>query len=177
MKYRITKNSLLIFFAVTFLNPLLFFSCTDPETSKKDNLQKEIKSEAVPEIYKKPPSSFSDTIIIKGKSAIFFNPDSLQLEKIKNIIPEITYENNIHDCFYQMRNARMVLKKYWPQIHIIEISKARYLLFMKADKSTICIDLNTRNDQCGIFLFDTRKNPLLVDMMNIDTALGFYFEK
>mgnify|MGYP001163238937 FL=1 len=177
MKYRITKNSLLIFFAITFMILLLFFSCSDPETSKKNNPQEQIKSETAPEIYKKPPSSFNDTIIIKGKSAVFYNPDSLQLEKLKNIIPKITYENNIHDCFYQMRNARIVLKKYWPQIHIIEISKARYLLFIKADKSTTCIDLNTRNDQCGIFLFDTRKNPQLVDMMNIDTELGFYFTK
>jgi hypothetical protein len=30
---------------------------------------------------------------------------------------------------------------------------------------------------CGIFLFDGKKEPELADMMNIDTALGFYFEK
>jgi hypothetical protein len=76
-----------------------------------------------------------------------------------------------------MRNARMVLKKYWPKVRIIETSKARYLLFIKADKSKKCIDLNSKNDICGIFLFDNKKDPELIDMMNVDTALEFYFNK
>ena len=87
------------------------------------------------------------------------------------------FESLTHDCFYQMRNARMVLKKYWPQVRIIETSKARYLLFIRADKRKICIDLNNKNDICGVFLFEKDKDPQLIDMMNIDTELGFYFKK
>ena len=128
-------------------------------------------------IRRKPPSSFSDTIIIHFPSAVFYNPDSLQLQKIKEITAKNNYETDIHNCFYLMRNARIVLKKYWPKIHIIETSKARYLLFIKADKTQTCIDLNTKEDMCGMFLFDGEKEPELADMMNIDTALGFYFEK
>ena len=82
-----------------------------------------------------------------------------------------------HDCHYQMQNARIVLKKYWPQLHIVEATKARYILFVKTDETKICIDLNDKNDICGLFLFDTKKNPVLVDMPNIDTELGFYFSK
>ena len=75
-----------------------------------------------------------------------------------------------------MRNARMVLKKYWPHIHIIETSEYRYLLFIRADNSQTCIDLDTQQDMCGILLFDRKKEPELIDMMNVDTALGFYFK-
>jgi len=39
------------------------------------------------------------------------------------------------------------------------------------------IDLNTKNDPCGLFVFNGQKPPLLVDMTNIDTDLGFYFSK
>lgn len=85
------------------------------------------------------------------------------------------HESNVHDCFYQMRNARLVLKKDWPKIRIIETAQNRYLLFVKSDKTKKCIDLNSRGDMCGIYLFDTVKEPEFADMMNIDTALGFYF--
>lgn len=89
----------------------------------------------------------------------------------------MVFESLQHDCFYQMRNARLVLQKYWPQIQIVETSKARYLLFIKADKSKTIIDLDSKNDICGIFLFDSKQDPELIDMMNVDTELGFYFKK
>jgi len=126
--------------------------------------------------YKKPSSSFSDTLVINKISAVFYNPDSLQLNKIKAITKKELYETDVHNCFYLMRNARMVLKKYWPHIHIIETSEYRYLLFIKADNSQTCIDLDTKEDMCGILLFDRKKEPELIDMMNIETALGFYFK-
>ena len=47
----------------------------------------------------------------------------------------------------------------------------------KSNKSKVSIDLNDKNDICGLFLFDGKKDPALVDMPNIDTQLGFYFSK
>jgi len=149
------------------------YSCTNTESSKKKNAEIPLASHAVQ--YKKPSSSFGDTLVINDISAVLYNPDSLQLHSIQAITKKELYETNVHNCFYLMRNARMVLKKYWRHIHVIETSEYRYLLFIKADKSQVCIDLNTKDDMCGIFLFDRKKEPELVDMMNIDTALGFYF--
>ena len=153
------------------------FMCScNPPSSKKS-----IAPGNIPEpkdtIRKKPSSGFSDTLIIHYPSAVFYNPDSLQLQKIKEITAKNEYETEVHNCFYQMRNARIVLKKYWPQIHIIETSKNRYLLFVKEDKSKIFIGLGNKGDMCGLLLFDGKKDPELADMMNIETALGFYFAK
>jgi hypothetical protein len=108
---------------------------------------------------------------------VFYNPDSLQLAKIKAISKKEIYETQVHNCLFLMRNARIVLKKYWPKIRIIETKTNRFLLFQKADKRVTCIDLNREGDMCGIFLFDGKKEPELADMMNIETALGFYFDK
>ena len=82
-----------------------------------------------------------------------------------------------HNCFYQMRNARTVLKKYWPRIRIIETSGNRFLHFIKSDKKQALVDLNSKGDMCGLFLFDGKKEPEPADMMNIETALGFYFSR
>jgi hypothetical protein len=148
-------------------------SCSQPA---KKNIPAEITQEHKDTIRRKPPGSFSDTLTIHYPSAVFYNPDSLQLLQIKEITEKNEYETDVHNCFYQMRNARQVLKKYWPQIQIIETSSNRYLLFVKADKSSILIDLDSKGDMCGLFLFDGKKEPGLADMMNIETALGLYFK-
>jgi hypothetical protein len=150
------------------------FSCNQ---RNKKNIHDVKSPEIKNAIIKKPPSSFSDTLFIHSPSVVFYNPDSLQLQKMKEIIEKNEYETEVHNCFYQMRNARMVLKKYWPKIHIVETSTKRYLLFVKADKTISAIDLNSKGDMCGLFLFDGKKEPELADMMNIETALGFYFAK
>jgi hypothetical protein len=148
------------------------YSCTQPA---KKNISAENTPEHKDTIKKKPSSSFSDTLTIHFPVAVFYNPDSLQLKKMEEITEKNEYETEVHNCFYLMRNARNVMKQYWPQIHIIETSAHRYLLFIKNDKTKTIVDLDNIGDQCGIYLFDGKKEPELADMMNIDTALGFYF--
>ena len=177
MKQWRTTYSRIIHYATQCMVMVLFFACSHPGTSKKGDRQEQSKPVTTSVIYKKPPSSYGDTLIITGESAVFYNPDSLQREKIKELTRKNEYETDEHNCFYLMRNARMVLKKYWPRIHIIETSANRYLLFVKAGKNKTCVDLNSKGDMCGIFLFDGKKEPELADMMNIETALGFYFAK
>jgi len=154
---------------------LLAYSCS--QSPEKNNNQ--VTSDQAPKHVnvKKPPSSFDDTVIVDRESAVFYNPDSLQLEKIKLVNEKRVYETLTHDCFYMMQNARNVLRQNWPRIHIVEVIKARWLLFVKKDKSKICIDLNARKYICGMFLFDPKKDPEPVDMPNVDTFLGFYFGK
>ncbi len=125
----------------------------------------------------KPSATYSDTLFINKKAAVFYNPDSIQMEKIKQINKEMVFKSMEHECFFQQRNSKIILKKYWPKISIIENTHARYLVFLKADQKRVIIDLNTKNDICGIFLFEKDKEPILVDMTNIDTELGFYFKK
>lgn len=162
--------------SIFFFIALQLSCCTNKKSTQKDNVEQTKISSSSPAQYKKPQASFNDTLIINSICALFYNPDSLQLNKIKGLLKKEEYETEVHNCFYLMRNARIVIKQYWPQIHIVETSRARYLLFIKADKSKTLIDLNAYTDMCGIILFDQKKAPELIDMMNIDTALGFYFK-
>lgn len=154
---------------------LFIGSCSDGY--KKNTSPAKISPKAKSLIIKKPASGFNDTIAIKANSAVFYSPDSMQMEKIKTVNEKVTFDLLTHNCHYQMENARMVIKEYWPQIKIIETSKSRYLLFKKTNKSNVCIDLDDKNDICGLFLFDGKKDPVLVDMPNVDTQLNFYFTK
>lgn len=171
MKNKLSGSSrwcFLFFLVVT----VLFVSCSNSTRHHRTNAG---NSDYKDTIHRKPPGSFSDTITIDFPTAVFYNPDSLQLEKIKAITHTMVFESNMHDCFYQMKYSRNVLQQNWPKIKIVEIRNVRYILFKPADGRNECIDLNTQNDPCGIFIFDGRKKARLVDMTNIDSELGFYF--
>ena len=167
----IIRLSLVIFFAFLFTSYYNHSKQTNKQTLTHEH--KTLVRKFIP----KPPSSFEDTLTIKNPSAIFYKPDSFQLEKIKSVNKPMVFEGLLHDCCFQMRNAHIVLKRYYPTIKIIETTQARYLLFVKEDKSKTCIDLNSNNDICGMYIFNTEKNPQLVDMTNVDTELEFYFQK
>lgn len=152
---------------------LLLIACQSNSTKEgaKENDKPSLKRAK-----NKPPSSFSDTVIIDYPAAIFYNPDSAQLDKIRAVTDKAVFEATIHDCFYQMRNARQVLKTYYPNLKVKEVKNARYVLFELSNATKEVIDLNSKNDPCGVFIFNKTKPPLLVDMTNIDTGLGFYFD-
>lgn len=128
-------------------------------------------------VHAKPPAHTTDTLLINFSAAIFYNPDSLQLEEIKSITKPGVYDAMMHEYFYQMRNARMSIKRGYPELKIIEAKNIRFLLFRGKTDDAEYIDLNSKNDPYGLFLFQPGKKPHFADMMNIDTELGFYYNK
>lgn len=150
---------------------ILLNSCSSP--APKTAADK--KADSVLAVPTKPPSNYSDTLVVNQPSAVFYYPDSLQLEKIKVLTEKWVFEGITHDFLYSMRNAQIVLKKSSPSIKIIEAKKVRYLLFRKLNHESVYIDLDTKMDPYGLYLFDKEKDPQLVDMMNIETELWNYF--
>lgn len=171
IRKRITSERLLPIL-VNLVLIILFLSCSDTGENSKAVQIINTKQDS---IKRKPPSSFSDTIAIDFPAAVFYSPDSLQLEKIRAVTDSGIFESVMHDCFYQMSYSRNVLKKNWPNSKMVEVRNARFLLFRSADGSKEYADLDTRNDACGIFLFNGRKKAQLVDMTNFDSEAGFYF--
>jgi hypothetical protein len=157
--------------SVFFLTAIIILSCSDSPRQTIDP-KHEIESQK-----KKPGSSYSDTIVINSPAAVFYTPDSTQLKKIKAITDSVIFEGTMHDCFYQMKNSRKILKQNYAKVEIIEVKNARYLVFNKLDGGKEYLDLNAQNDPCGLFIFDGHKTPRMVDMTNIETALEFYFTK
>ena len=161
------------YFNALLVGLTVLLACFDPG-EKKEATPAEVKKAAHRNT--KPPATYNKTVEISLPSAVFFGLDAVQEEKMKSVVTDTNvFKSIMHDCFYQKRNARMVLKKYYPRVKILEVKNARYLLFKKPEGSER-IDLNEKSDPCGLFLFDGRQPPSLVDMMNIDSELGFYFK-
>jgi len=124
----------------------------------------------------KPPSSFQDTLHVKESAAVFFHPDSLQLYSIRAQMDSVIYKSLTHELHYQMRNARIVLHKFYPSVPIIETTNHRFIQFQSDSISSVVIDINSIKDISGIILFNGHSQPHLTDMMNIDTELGACFQ-
>ncbi|MDN3659038.1 hypothetical protein QWZ08_25565 [Ferruginibacter paludis] len=161
-------------FLMFFLPVILIFACADSHRQRNVSLNKTDNKAAK----HKPPSSYADTVKINPMaSVVFYSPDTAQLEKIKAVNDKMIFESTMHEFFYQIRNSKIVVKKYYPNVKIMEVKNARYLLFKKADGKQVLIDLDTKDDPCGMFIFDGFKNPELADMTNVDTEIEFYFRK
>ena len=164
-----------------FLSAIIFciaFSCkNNPATDNvKMKIADQVKSNKTKSVSRKPLHTYQDTLTIDVPSAVFCHPDSLQLDEIKQLTDSMVFIGSMHEYFYMMRNARMVIKKTWPGLKITEAKHYRYLLFIKKDGSKECIDLDKYNDIYGLFVFDGKKSPQLVDMMNIETQVSFYLK-
>ena len=147
------------------LSGLLFiFSCNS--NSGQKNKEEKIPA-ATRSAIAKPPANFQDTIEVNFPAAIFYHPDSLQLQKIKEITKPGVFDASTHEYFYQMRNARISIKRDWPEVKIIEAKNVRFLLFRGKDDDPTYIDLDTKNDPYGLFLFQPGKNLVDQEVMNI----------
>jgi hypothetical protein len=163
------------FLFISFLIYLLSASCSGGSSQTSPDKQNPVTPKR--DLRKKSPSSFQDSLIVKSRSVIFFEPDSLQMEKIKMVNDKAIFESLTHDCFYQMKYARTVLEKYWQSVPVLFASKIRWLIFIKSNGADSTIDLNKIDPICGVYLFDPQKNPARIDMTNIETQLHFYFGK
>src|SRR5687767_9333858 len=100
-------------FLAYFLPVALSLSCSDSprqQTSAHNKIENKAPAK------NKPPSNFSDTLKINSPAAVFYNPDSLQLEKIRLVTEARIFDGSMHEYHYLMRNARFVIKKTMPQL-------------------------------------------------------------
>jgi len=157
-------------FLLLFALAVILFACRQID-GKKYGKQNVAKKDAH---VQKPPSSFDDTVTINTPAAVFFEPDSLQLQKIKEVTSEPVFKSSMHEYKYQIKNARNFLKAHWPGLKVIDARNVRFLLFLKKNGEVVTIDLN-KQDPCGMFVFNRTKAPLLIDMMNVETQVPDYF--
>jgi hypothetical protein len=131
---------------------------------------------ALPLQTEKPSSSFTDTLVIVSPSVVFYKPDSLQLEKIRQATDQQVFRGSMHEYRYQVRNARIFLKEHFSSIPVMETKQYRFLLFKTKGGTAHLIDLDT-SDPVGMYVFDAKKPPLPVDMTNVDTQVFDYFSR
>ena len=97
--------------------------------------------------------------------------------RIKSVTKDWIFDGTMHECYYQIRNSKIVMHADWKDLKIYEAYKHRFLLFKKSNSENQIIDLNKVNDPCGAYAFNMIKDPLYLDMTNIEQGLYYYFKK
>ena len=152
---------------------VLFQSCSTPD--KKGNQTKKSIPDTLDQPQKdEPRGKVSDTLIIDKKAAVFFQPDSIQIEKREKEIGEENFYIGADDYLFYMHTANDFLDSL--KFPILEIKDKKYLWFINADKSQTIIKLDTLPELWGIYLFDPSKRPKLVDMTIIDEEYKSYYK-
>lgn len=124
---------------------------------------------------RKPAATYQDTLIINQPAAVFYEPDSLQLARIRAITDSGIFIASLHEYDYQFKTAKAYFKKYRPGLPLLQARNVRYLLFRAGKATPHCIDLNEKGDAYGLILFTPGKTPHQVDMPNIDTEAPTYY--
>jgi len=165
--YRLVK-----YFTAVFL--IVSFSCGQKKSENRSTDTKESLH-----TQSKPPSSSQDSLYITQLSAVFFEPDPIQFEKLKSITEKRAFETNVHEYFFQFRNATAYLQEHFPHVKIISAKNFRYVVFQSQGllPATEVIDLDRVSDAWGMYFFKPLKQARLIDMMSVDTEAPNYFSK
>ena len=161
-----------------FLTCCLFFACNESQVAITVNQTSKLvamKNQETPK-FNKIPSSNSDTLFIMEPTAVFYQPDAIQFEKIKGSMAPAAFQSQTHEFHFQARNAKIVIKRDWPNLKIKEHQQCRFIKFTKKEGDTQVVDLNKFIDFSGIVLFGDKKTPRQIDMMNIETELYYYYK-
>ncbi len=171
MKKRYVHTAVIISALIFFL----FIACVNNNgTGKSGADTAKAATKAIPK--QKPGSTYQDTLTVIKPVAVFFSPDSLQLQKIKALLDTGVYKGITHEYEFQQHYTHVLIAKQWPGLKILESNHYRYISFTKKDGATQYIDLNSIGDFYGLLVFDGRKNALTVDMTNAETQISFYMK-
>lgn len=135
-------------------------------THKVDTLQKQLVTKKL--VLDK------DTLTIDTKSAVFYQPDSLQMEKRMKAVGEENFRAGADDYIYYVNTSVEYLEKQG--LPVLDAKNKKYLKFVMADNKVQLIKLDTLEELWGMYLFDPKQKPYYADITLIEEDFKNYFK-
>lgn len=165
-------------FKIFLLFSCTSFCCTTNEHKTHNKRSPEDKvSTTNPTQTKSQQKSYysnSDTLTIALKSAVLFQPDSLQMGKRMEKTGGNEFRQGADDYLYYMHASIDYLEKQ--KLPLIDAKGRKYLSFVSADGNAKIIKIDTLQDLWGIYLFDPNKKPYYADIIEIEDDYKKYFD-
>jgi hypothetical protein len=115
-----------------------------------------------------------DTLTIDRKSAVFFQPDSLQKERRMKEVGEKDFRAGADDYIYYINISAEFLEKQG--LPVINAKSKKYLKFVTSDKKAELVKLDTLHELWGMYFFDPTKRPYYADITEIEEDYKSYFK-
>jgi hypothetical protein len=135
-------------------------------TQKVDTLTEQIALQQSP--------LHSDTLMIDRQAALFYQPDSFQLEKRMKEVGEADFRAGADDYIYYINTSVEYLEK--EGLPVLDAKNKKYLKFVLTDKQYQVIKLDTLEELWGIYLFDPKKSVYAADMTIIEDEYKSYYK-
>lgn len=137
------------------------------DTTQKDDTLKE-------QMALQPSPLHSDTLIIDRQAAVFYQPDSLQIEKRMKEVGEADFRAGADDYIYYVNTSVEYLEK--KGLPVLDAKNKKYLKFVLTGKQHQFIKLDTLEELWGIYLFDPKKSVYAADMTIIEDEYKSYYK-
>lgn len=172
------KNKLTILIWMKFsrliLLALIFYSCNSDTVQKPTNHENSPLAKEI-DINASASSTDSNVLIINTKTAVFYEPDSIQIEKRKSQGNEEDFYAGADDYLWYMNESFNYLDSV--QLPITNVREKRILKFVNVDGESTIINLDTLSDLWGVYFFDGQKSPMEADILDIGSDYNKYFNK
>lgn len=134
-------------------------------TQKVDTLKEQIAPN--------PSQLDSDTLTIDRKTAVFYQPNNLQIEVRMKEVDEADFRAGADDYIYYVNMAANYLAE--KSLPVLDAKNKKYLKFVLTEKREQVIKLDTLKELWGIYLFDPKKKAYAADMTIIEDECHNYF--
>ena len=135
-------------------------------TPKVDTLKAQIEPQPFP--------LDTDTLTIDRKTAVFYQPDSLQMEKRMKKVGEADFRAGADDYIYYVNTSAEYLEK--EGLPVLDAKNKKYLKFVLANKRVQVIKLDTLEELWGMYLFDPKKKAYAADITIIEDEYKSYYK-
>jgi hypothetical protein len=115
-----------------------------------------------------------DTMMIDKRSAVFYTPDSLQMERRIQQIGEDTFRMGMGDYLQIMNEAATYLES--AKLPLVFANEKRLLIFKNEKGLVQMINTDTLPDMWGIYLFDPSRQSKFIDIGEAEKEYKAYFK-
>ena len=119
-------------------------------------------------------SANNDTLIVDRQSAVFIEPDSLRIERLKNQVGEEDFYIGADDDLFYVHTSHEFLDSV--KLKTLIAKDKKFLRFICSDQTEQVIRLDKLPELWSIYFFDPTKKAKQVDMTIIDEEYKSYFQ-
>jgi len=162
------RKHLLLLFSL-----LMIVSCNESKKRIDKKLEKNIQNPIISKTHESNillTSKNTDTLVIRSKCALVYEPTEKNIEKRKKEVGEEDFYVGADDFLFYIYESTEFLKS--KNVSIVTTEKDKILKFVSNNGRVVIKNLNSEKEMFGIYLFDPRKEPQKIDI----TATSEEFE-
>ena len=118
--------------------------------------------------------SSCDTLIINTASAVFTEPDSLQIDARKKAAGDADFYAGADDYMFHLNSAYEFFSSI--KLKIVIAKDRKFIKFVSSQNTSKLIRLDTLPELWNVYLFDPKKEAKQIDITVIDEEYTSYFK-